>query len=58
MYIDFYIHSFKNESSFDDIITSIVSGVTTHEQAEKVSRKLKFIFIIYTIKLNGSYEVH
>ena len=46
MYIDFYIHSCNNESSFDDVITSIVSGVTTHEQAEKVSQKVKFNFII------------
>ena len=45
MYNDFYIHSFNNESSFDDVITSIAYGITTHEQAEKVSQKLKFNYI-------------
>jgi hypothetical protein len=49
MYTDFYIHSCKDESSFDDVITSIASGITTHEQAEKVSQMLKFNFIIYII---------
>lgn len=47
MYIDFYIHSLKKESSFGDVITWIASGITTHEQAEKVSQKLKFNSIIY-----------
>lgn len=41
MYIDFYIHSFNNESAFGEVITSIASGITTNEQAEKVSQKLK-----------------
>ena len=58
MYIDFYIHSFHNESCFHDVITLIASGITTHKQAEKVSQKLKFNFDIYIIKLNGSCEVH
>ena len=56
-YIDFYIHSLKNESSFNDVITLIASDVTTRKQAEKVSRKFKFNFIryMYIAKLNGSY---
>jgi len=47
MYIDFYIHSLDNENSFDDTISSIADSITTHEQAEKVSQKLQFNFIIY-----------
>jgi len=58
IYTDFYIHSFKNDSSFDGVITSIASGITTHEQAEKVSQKLKFNFIMYIIKMNRSYKVY
>lgn len=46
MYIDFYIHSFHNESSFGDVITSIASRIRRNEQAEKVSQKLKFNSII------------
>jgi hypothetical protein len=69
MYTDFYIHSLKKESSFDDVITLIASSITTHEQVEKVSQKVKFNCILHThththahthsiIKLNGGYEVY
>jgi hypothetical protein len=47
MYNDFYFHSLKNESSFGETITLIASGITIQEQAEKVSQKLKFNYVIY-----------
>jgi len=47
MYIDFYFRSLKNESSFGDTIAFIASGITTHQQAEKVSQKLKFNSVVY-----------
>jgi hypothetical protein len=57
MYVDLYVHSLDNKGSFGDIVTSIASHITTHEQAKTVSRKLKFFVSNSSLKKAMSFVI-